>query len=215
MAPLGRWSWGSKKDRQELLRTVRQELQKALKRYDPSGEEGQEFICEDDIYSVWNPQRIQTLAKGLSWDEARLRYIAWDKFRKVLSILVWIRWDDWDDFKKIFLEHVDSHKRLDHNDQNLPFAWDTSFLHGHKSRSDFLNSQYIFIPVILTEECPGQNSQNEYGYQYRMPFIESHRIRHGTGGVLMRELIAAKHFRCRNGELKSEVRPISQVILSN
>jgi hypothetical protein len=205
MAPLALWSRRSKKDREELLKTVRRELQDALKRCGPRHEAGQEFICEDDALSVWSPQRIEILSKGLSWDEAKLQYIAWDKFRKVLSILVWIRWDDWDDFKKIFLEHVDSHRRLDYNDQNLPFAWDTSFLHAHRLRSEFLNAQYIFIPIILTEDGPNHHSQNEYGYQYRMPFIESHKLKESTGDNLTRELVAAKHFRGKNGVLKPEV----------
>lgn len=205
MAPLALWSRRSKKDREELLKTVRRELQDALKRCGPKHEAGQEFICEDDALSVWTLQRIETLSKGLSWDEAKLQYITWDKFRKVLSILVWIRWDDWDDFKKIFLEHVDSHRRPDYNDQNLPFAWDTSFLHAHRLRSEFLNAQYIFIPIILTEDGPNHHSQNEYGYQYRMPFIDSHKLKKSTGDILTRELVAAKHFRGKNGVLKPEV----------
>lgn len=195
-----------KKEREFLVKTIRGELENARKRGD---EDGLDFICEDDIYAVWNLQRVQTLSRGLGWDQPTLQERVLKDFRKILSILVSIHWDEWDTFKRIFLDHTDTIGRLDRTDEQLPFTFEIlshQFLHNLNHRRTFFSRQYIFIPVVLIEETPYQSSHPEYFKLCRMPFLRSEQIGEGSTGLVTKELVAAKHFRYERGGPNLEVR---------
>ncbi|KAH7350700.1 hypothetical protein BKA65DRAFT_243423 [Rhexocercosporidium sp. MPI-PUGE-AT-0058] len=199
--PLHRIFRQDKKARQELVRDIRRRLEFVLKRGD---EDGLEFICEDDIYDIWTLEQIQILSKGLNWENPELQLRVRDEFRKILSILVWIHYEDWDDFKRIFLDHTDANGLPDRTDRSLPLGSDFQFLQNHEHRREFLSRQYIFIPVILEEESQYSNNSAEYGPLYRMPFLNSKEIGVGATGIVTKELVAAKHFRYKHGHLSTE-----------
>lgn len=171
------FQWTNEKQRRELVTAIRTELQDSLKR---CNEEGLEFVCEDDVERIWTPTRIQILSRGLSWDEQTLQHKAQADFKKILSILIWIHWDDWNDFKKIFLDFPYPRRA----DDNLPLSESPV-----GSRYHFSRCQYIFIPIILLEE--GRHHTNdppEYERPFRMPFLESIEIGKGAQGVVTKEL---------------------------
>lgn len=173
------------------MKIVRGELAQALKR---GGEEGYEFILDDDIYGVWNSTRLQILSRGLDWEDTGSQVRVLAEYRKVLSILVWIHWEEWGHFKEVFLDHLNRNGQPDRTDEDLPFAKDSHFLR-QSQRHEFLSRQYIFIPVVLVEESQYDTTDAEYDKQHRMPFLESKIIGEGATGVVRKELVAAKHFR--------------------
>jgi hypothetical protein len=197
--------------RAELAKAVRNELKNASHRRDrDEGEQAHQFICEDSLQSIWTLQRIQVLSKGLSWDHLEWQSYALSDFKKVLSTLVWIRWDSWDKFQTIFLNHRDSDNMYDRKDANLPFTTNLQSLLTNEFRSDFLRDQYIFIPVELKEDGRFPSTrQLEFPQRFRMPMKESIKIGEGGQGIVYKELVAAKHFRTEHGHLVTEVYPQS------
>jgi hypothetical protein len=187
--------------RTELTKAVRNELKEASHRRDhDEGEQAHQFVCEDSLRYIWT-----LLSKGLSWDSPDSQSHALSNFKKILSTLVWIRWDSWDKFHTMFLNHRDADNMYDRKDSNLPFTNVQSLL-THEFRPDFLRDQYIFIPVELKEEGRfPPTKQLEFSPRLRMPMKESIKIGEGGQGVVYKELVAAKHFRNEHGHLATEV----------
>jgi hypothetical protein len=197
MLPLTQMFRRDKRAREELVKLIRSELAQALKR---GSEEGYEFILDDAINDVWNPTRLQILSKGLDWEDIRSQARVLQDYKKVLSILVWIHWDEWEHFKKTFLDHVNSNGQPDRTDEDLPFVADPRFLR-ESQRHEFLIRQYIFMPVVLAEESQYNNTDTEYTKQHRMPFLKSEIIGEGATGLVRKELVAAKHFHFQRGDI--------------
>jgi hypothetical protein len=193
--------------RTELTRVVRNELKDASHRRDrDEGEQADQFVCEDSLQYIWTLPRIQVLSKGLVWDNPDWQSHALSNFKKILSILVWIRWDSWDKFQTMFLNHRDADNMYDRKDSNLPFTTNLQSLLTTEFRSDFLRDQYIFIPVELVEEGRFQlTKQLEFSERFRMPMKESIKIGEKGQGVVYKELVAAKHFRNEHGHLVNQV----------
>ncbi|KAF4626892.1 hypothetical protein G7Y89_g11265 [Cudoniella acicularis] len=177
-----------------VIREIEDALHKALKPAQPH-EEDLEFICNVDIESIWTLDRVKRLSKGLSWDKDGLHIKAQSEYRKILSILVWIHWNDWDDIKADFLD------RNYRSDADLPFDTCEGILNNHpRSRQEFLRKQYVFIPIVLVQENRGQaTAQPEYGKLYRLPFLKSKKIKSGAQGDVTKELVAAKHLLFTSG----------------
>jgi len=193
--------------RNDLVKVVRNELKNASHRRDQDeGEQAHQFVCEDSLQYIWTLPRIQVLSKGSTWDNPEWQSYALSDFKKILSTLVWIRWDNWEKFQTMFLNHRDADNIYDRKDSNIPFRTNLQSLLTVEFRSDFLRDQYIFIPVELREEGRFPSTkQLEFSQQYRMPMKESIKIGEGGQGIVYKELVAAKHFRNEHGHLVTEV----------
>lgn len=162
-----------------------------------SDDERRAFICQDDIDAIWTTDRLRKLSNGLDWNDIPLVH---DKFRKILSILIFIHFEEWEDFKRIFLNHTTINGARDRTDSHLPFNSHSRLFDNHANR-DFLQKQYIFIPVVLVKETRHSgNHAIEYGEQYRMPFIKSEFIGDGATGTVFKELVAKNYFQSEGGQ---------------
>lgn len=209
MNPFGRHRERREREnaRNDLVRVVRNELKNASHRRDrDEGEQAYQFVCEDSLQYIWSLRRIQVLSKGLIWDDHESHSHALSDFKKILSTLVWIRWDSWDKFQAMFLNHRDADNLYDRKDSNLPFTTNLQSILTNEFRSDFLRDQYIFIPVELREEGRfPPPKQLEFSQRCRLPMKESIKIGEGGQGIVYKELVAAKHFRNEHGHLVTEV----------
>lgn len=171
---------------------IRSELKNAMNR---GGEDGLEFVCEDDSIDIWTLPRIQTLVRGFDWDDLKYHLRLKDHYPKILSILVWIHWSGWSTFKPTFLEHVGKNGWINRTDDFLPFGapiFDGPF------GLDFLKCQYIFAPVVLAQDAHSSGTIS-YEEWTRMPFLKSKHIAYGATAVVTKELVAVKHFQFEVG----------------
>jgi hypothetical protein len=164
------------------LDQIRRKIRKHIQRSEKSSEK---FITAKSLQEIWRFELVEFL-KGLGLDKQE-QYTFIDKnLLKTLSILVHIRWDDWPKFTEIFMEGQGFRK--DRVDSKLPYdlaiLQEESFL-GGGSGEDFSDSQYIFIPIILT-----QGKIDTYPIERRLPLNTGGRVLgKGAFGKVMEEVI--------------------------
>src|SRR5271169_2647627 len=78
--------------RTTIANQVKDDLWKALSRKD---DERLMFTSAEDLERIWEISRLEQLSRGLDWSDPKLLARARRQFRKILSTLVWIGWDDW------------------------------------------------------------------------------------------------------------------------
>jgi len=176
---------------------IRDCLWKAVKNIE---KEHLRFICAQDLEKIWTLPCIAQLSKGLDWSNHELQVRAQRDFLKIMSTLIWIKWDYWHEFRSLFLEH------RDRTDEQLPFK-DTSFLQTEELRTSFRDQQYLFNPVIIREDdedAPDHYSE-KYSEKHRMPFVETKPIGEGGSGIVTKEVIPPGYLKYRTGEVNSAV----------
>ena len=131
-------------------------LERFIQRDDEPG-----FITNSDLKEIWTEPRIKELFNDQSWtSESFLGRPVLEQigqyFLKVLSILVYIGWDDLSNFYTEFVRHQDKDGKLDRQDEDLPAKPATLQAIGQGYNAailarDFLRDQYKFIPIVIHE----------------------------------------------------------------
>jgi hypothetical protein len=208
-----------KKEEEEMRRQVKNEvtdgLWGALKNKD---KEHLRFICAHDIEQIWTLPRIAQLSNGLNWATPELQARAQKHFVKIMSTLIWIKWDYWDEFGRLFLEHRDTGRYPDRTDKHLPLR-DTSFLQTEELRTNFRDQQYLFIPVIIMEDDEDAPDidiyySEKYSEKRRMPFLETQTIGEGSSGTVTREIIPPGYLLYRTGVANRTVIILFTILLA-
>jgi hypothetical protein len=126
------------------------------------------------------------------------------RLMRILSLLVFVNFTDWRTFKSFYL-----YGRSEIADENLPItdacSLDGCFPHDPAFRDQFMEKQYMFVPIKITEDDDGVNLQSRWTEHYRLPSILSQVMGSGTSGIVTKELIAARHIRQTNGHENSRV----------
>ena len=176
---------------------VKKEIIAALQHPDTQNEDANKpFITADQVRDIW-AQLVRFQSHEL-WQEEdpqslmpRKIDIPGKELLKIVSILVYIRWDSWSDFQSIFFQD-DGSPRSDRTDSALPLNLETL------AKSDFLGDdailfnehQYAFLPIMIAE-----NQDPCYGHNYRLPFTsESNDVDTGSYGEVTRVTIAKGQF---------------------
>jgi hypothetical protein len=190
--------------RAKIARQVCEDLWKAVNRKE---DEHLMFATVEDLERIWEISRLEQLSKGLDWSSPELLERARTQFRKVLSTLVWIGWDDWSEFGNLFLEHRDANRGLDRWDDALPLL-ETSFLQTEQLRTKFRNQQYIFAPIVIMEDDDEDDKIDymQFSEKHRLPFLQTEEIGQGGSGTVTRALIGAGQFGYKNGTCNKVVR---------
>jgi hypothetical protein len=164
------------------------------------------FICEEDIYAVWTnaeTRLLWELGYRLRWTNDDVRMVQSGLLR-ILSLLVFINFKDWPTFHSFFLA---GRSRM--TDDALPIADPRSlvglFPYDPAFKDQFVEKQYIFIPIKVAEDDDGVNQQSRWTEHHRLPSIMSQPMGSGTSGIVTKELIAARHIRQTNGHDNSRV----------
>lgn len=162
------------------------------------------FICDEGIYAVWtNPETrlLWELGHLLQWTIEDIR-IVHSRLLKILSLLVWINFKDWPAFNSFYLAG-----RRVITDDDLPIMDPghliECFPHDPAFRDQFVEKQYIFLPIKVAEDDDGVNEQSRWSEQHRLPSIVSLPMGSGTSGIVTKELIAARHIRQVGGHENS------------
>jgi len=194
----------AKELRTNIINQVKDDLWRALCRKD---DEHLMFASAEDLGRIWDISRLEQISKGLDWSDPKLLKRAQRYFRKVLSTLVWIGWDDWPEFGQLFLEHYDTNMKLDRWDDMLPLS-DTSFLPTEQLRTFFRNKQYIFTPIVIMEDDDEDDKADyiQFSEKHRLPFLQTEEIGQGGSGTVIKAKIVAGQFGYKNGAYNIEVR---------
>lgn len=164
------------------------------------------FICEEDIKAVWtNPETKLLWAFGelLQWTADEISIVRFRQL-KILSLLVLINFKDWATFSRFYLS---GHNGL--TDDSLPITGPRRLLecfpHDPAFRDQFLEKQYMLLPIKVAEDDDGINEQSRWSPYHRLPSILSLPMGSGVAGIVTKELIAARHIRRIGGHENSEV----------
>lgn len=160
------------------------EMRKKLRRmmyYKGSGQEAHlRFICPQKIHTFWNEHRIDRISAFQNYDEEVLTKIK-NRFLRVLSIVIFIEWNDLIRFNPVFVQE-------DLDDDSLFF--DEHDLKEMVSGIDnFIAQQYLFKPEIIKHT-------KQAHIQFvppirRLPFIEgSEPLGSGAFGAVSKKRIA-------------------------
>lgn len=176
------------KERMELLLSIRKELKE--KHASPKHSD-RSFVTAQTVEEILTMDRIRVIFTGLPWLVDDYLEIIGKHLRLVLATLVMIKWTDWHGFKTAFLVPKDISERP-RGDHLLPFS-DLSFL-SENFRDNFERQQHIFIPIVIVED-----SHNSYPSEYRLPFLESKKVRGGGFGEVMRVRVERKYMKYTSG----------------
>jgi hypothetical protein len=188
--------------RDDLAKLIRRELQFNQSR--PAASRPT-FVSDQVVRAVWNIERIRKFLDGLGWRVDDVLPDITRYFLKILSILVWIDWDNWREFKNIFLDHRDNNGSFKRCDFQLPFTHIPFFGDDEISQQNFWNDQYIFKPVVIREDV-----HEIYHEKYLLPFMESKEIGGGAFGAVTKELVEAHHLWWTKGGVNGQVRSFLQ-----
>jgi hypothetical protein len=181
--------------RLQLARAIREELEKQQSIPDDNRPP---FVTEGALKSVWTVDRIRALVPGFEYAFNEDLVPILRIFSKILSILVWIRWDNWEAFQSIFLDYRDDEGKFFRCDNQLPFE-DSEFLDtDEKVRRAFLDEQYMFIPIVI------QELNGLYDEKWRLPFLNSVVVEYGDV-LVTKELVAARQLLFNEGNLNQHV----------
>ena len=206
------WTWGRDQERARVAKDVKSTLLTNIHR---RTEPRSEFICKYDISQAWTESYLKQLLKGLDWTSADTLVNIRTNYLKILSILVYIDWDNWKSFGSIFINHRDENGDLSRTDKDLPFDLPelaSPYFLGDSFR-DFHINQYIFIPVVLKQDDDAQDTVTSYSKEYRMPFLATEDISRATPGNITQELIAREYFQYESGDTNLKVRVPSVLVV--
>jgi len=190
--------------RAKIAKQIYDDLWKVVHRKE---DEHLSFASVEDLEMIWDKSRLEQLSKGLDWSKPDLLDRARKYFRKVLSLLIWIEWDDWPEFGNLFLEHIGANRRLDRWDDALPLS-DISFIQTEQIRTRFRNQQYIFAPIVIIEDDDEDDKTDykQFSEKHRLPFLQAEEIGQGGSGTVTKALIVAGQFGYKNGTFNKTVR---------
>ena len=149
------------------------------------------FITAEAVKQIMTKGRAADLLKDFGPKDDQQLDIIWKHSRQILAILIYIRWSKWSSFEKTFLGELDSFKRPERGDHQLPFL-DLNFLEEN-IREDFDNAQYLFTPIVIRE-----NTHLTYNERFRYPFLESKERGEGGFGTVTEELVERKQIEYDN-----------------
>ncbi len=167
---------GSKKKPPDPLLDVHNAIQRKMHRLQHPAHT---FICKHDLDQVWADHPLRLIFPKFTLEEqesVRRDYIC------VLSILIYIGWNDMSRFRPLFL------REPGHDDASLPFT-DLGIL--GTSEQVFLSYQRAFKPVVI-EEHNARHLQ-EISAEDRLPFInEPEFMGNGGYGSVTKRVIASR-----------------------
>lgn len=177
---------------EDLLDEIKGELDAATKRKDNAQAK---FILRSDLEAIWTKHsRLKKFFSRSEWGKQHWLEIR-DRLLRVVSILVYIKWNKWDTFKDTFFHHKDAYGKHDRLDDHLPFASlskleEPSFLgvYGQNFHAD----QYVFLPVTIE-----QGEVHRWSKERRLPFLESHWLGEGASANVYKETIARCYFKVK------------------
>jgi hypothetical protein len=171
------------------------------------------FIPPHLLHDIWTEERLSFFLDTLKPEDTS-DYSLLDAFELlhnhmlvIISILVYIQWDDWTTFWPKFISfdpftplssterpgvlNRNGSKQFDRLDDFLPFAADElGFLEGQAQQ--FLDAQYIFKPITIFERVDG--TKGTHSSLERLPFIKEHSrdLEAGSYGKVTREVVAVR-----------------------
>lgn len=197
------------------------EVRKKLYSFMELKETSKMFIKEADLEHIWmevpvgqQQSRLRLLVQAVhspppsEAKAATLLSLLKDRFLKVISILVWIRWDAWRDFLQIFVGYnlgPSNAGQEDRADSNLPFAdrptlTSDDFL-GPEYGNFFYDYQYNFIPIKIENWLVKKDNDSIRTLRSKilLPVLQTKEIGYGASGKVFEETIAPGYFRIDDG----------------
>ncbi|KAG8531717.1 uncharacterized protein KY384_003349 [Bacidia gigantensis] len=174
-----------KRQRRRTADEVTSKIQRSIKKcFHQSNSNGERFICKRGLQSVWTDHQVESIpafkAEGFNGKDYK---VIKERFLVVLSIVIFIDWDNLEAFREVFVE-----QKLD--DNALFFNEDQ--LRGLRGGKDnFLTQQYLFRPTVIEErsDCFIQNIPSDH----RLPFIsEPERLGEGGYGAVTKRYVAVR-----------------------
>jgi hypothetical protein len=185
------------------LKNARSSISSAMYSNGVRDDRSQSFITQERLKEVWMRQRnssclldefLQYLPK-FSRDEVQ------NFLLNIISILVFIHWDDWPSFTGYF-----GLARGKFKDEHLPLSAEQCeevFRSSPSDGSEFRQIQYAFIPVQIQQNSTRALPETEW----RLPLTsEGQKNETGSYGTVTKVIIAKGYFRNRNGKMNDEVR---------
>lgn len=174
------------------------------------------FIKEADLEHIWmevpvdhQQSRLRLLVQVIhspppnEAKAATLLSLLKDRFLKVISILVYIRWDAWRDFLQIFVGYALGPENR--ADSDLPFAdrptiTSDDFL-GPEYGDFFYDYQYIFVPIKIENWLVKKDNHSIKTLRFKtlLPVLHTTEIGYGASGKVFVETIAPGYFRIEDG----------------
>jgi len=171
------------------------------------------FITESKLKEVVNNQLLTELFERCEWAQGVDVGEILRHYLKVVSILIWIGWNNWNHFDEFFLPLTRGVVDKDRSDDALPFDWDDtsdSFLNDHYFSMRFNKEQFMFLPIVITEGEIVKCREHS-----RLPFLEAKTLLgRDAFGVVTKELVAPGHFkyeRSGNRNLRVSIKSIPSV----
>jgi hypothetical protein len=155
---------------------------------------GKDFICKADLDQIFVQYHcLDELFYNLL-DRTQLNVVA-AHYIKVVSILIFIHWDNWPDFASEFLG------QWNYSDAYLPFTDipRTVVRAGPSVASRFRSDQYVFAPVILHAKSDAQHHE-----RLRLPLFAPEPLGNGAFGVVTKYRLAARHMVWYDGSYETE-----------
>lgn len=151
------------------------------------------FICWPQLLDFWNEHHLEDIAAFENYDRAVFPQIR-KKFLRVLSIVIFIEWNDLRLFEAVFVKE-------NLNDDSLFF--DEHHLRGMVTGIDnFLTQQYIFKPEIIKSKQ--QSYIQVIPARNRLPFVETPEFIGGGGfGAVSKRIIAPNCFETHSDNTSS------------
>jgi hypothetical protein len=148
------------------------------------------FVPDSSLREIWRSPRLQHFFHRRDWCTTEALKTIYDKFLRILSILVYIRWQDWHLFRKIFLDPRASNGEHVRADGCLPFAHldQLKFLQNGELRQRMYTYQHVFCPVQIHLGQTGH-----YKAPRRLPFESMKQLRPEFSAVVFRVLVAECH----------------------
>ena len=185
----------SKKERFEL-KVIREEIYRQLQ-FCRVGEPGKEVILPERVRRIWDKYHEMHTIKiwyDTLWDTSGNM----NSYIQIMSILIYIRFDEWSKFRNLFVD-----PRLD--DKCIPFRLEDLQGISFKNSSlavRFYNAQWLFCPCRIRE------GQDVYAIeeQKRLPWLDKGQtIGNGAFGKVSKRVIAAGYLESRDGAVNPAV----------
>ena len=160
----------------EDLNQIRADMRELMEHKDQQ----KRFICPHRLKDeLWVNHRVDQIEAFQGYDQKGRTEIR-QRFLKVLSILIFIEWNDLTRFEPVFVKE-------NLNDGSLPFTRDQ--IRDMETGVDyFLDAQYIFIPQVIIQKTAGWIQS--VPADFRLPFLDTENLiaMGGFGEVTRREI---------------------------
>ncbi|KAH1786802.1 hypothetical protein KXX20_008799 [Aspergillus fumigatus] len=175
------------------------------------------FAPRNRLASIWTQKVLEEFAfhEGLHLPSPSFVEDIRRDFLQIISILIYVNWDDWTRFNAIFFSHQGPDRKLDRTDRHIP-EYDLQSLQndnflGPGAGSRFYDNRYIFCPIDIVEDS---NLKREDGW--RLPFLAGRSEACGSGGFgkVTKEVIAARHYRSK-GVLHSTEKSVARKLFKS